>query len=498
MENAKAKVMLIDDLVEDIANELNVKITGEAKGETHSMVIGRLSQSAKPFSEIIKEILNEKGLDTQKVTDFHKRVTIAWGHHSIEQHAHTSIGLENVSILAANKYFENKRLSAYLERSTRYQDFSNPSYYIPAELNEKQKEKYVQAVDYLFSTYSKVLPLLITNITENYKARGITADEKTIKKKAFDGARYLLPASTMTNFAISTNSQQFRALIHDLKSIKNNELNEIADRMQEALTKEYPSLLAKEYCVADETRIEHTNKEITINPIKQNQSNEKISIEEHTFENIQPTIKTINTTQNAEELICYEYLTKEGFDTSYVKGKVFLRGKEITPEQKKELVKKIFSYNTIEKKPHRAAENAYYWFETLVDFGAGRDLHRNRMLTWIDTEVSPEYGYAIPYYLNEEAKKEYTNALKKAFSVWVELINQGVSREIAQYLLPLATNYKVLYTLNAKELHHVAKTRTSRAAHYSYREYVHKLCEEVKQINPLIGAQLPDQYEKEL
>jgi thymidylate synthase ThyX len=494
---SERKVRIIDEITNETANELGIKLGEENLGEAHAMVIGRLSQSAKPFKEIIKETLGEKGLNKEKVMDFHKRVTIAWGHHSIEQHANTTLGFENVSIMATNKYIENKRLSAFLERSTRYQDFSNPEYYIPKELNEEQKKNYAEAINALFEAYSKTLPLIIAQITEHWKKNGINADEKTVKKKAFDCARYLLPGSTMTNFAMSANPQQFRSLIHDLLTAENAELNEIGQEIQQALEKEYPSLLAKEYCIADNGRKEHKNKNQEIKPVKINPNSEKILAEGYEFENIQPTIKLINSTQNAEELICYEYLTKEGFEAEYKNGKTWLEEKELGEEKKKELIKKMFSYNSIEKKPHRAAETAYYWFETIIDFGAGRDLHRNRMLTWIDTEISPEYGYAMPFHLNEEAKKIYLEALTKAFMAWVKLVKNGVSKEIAQYVLPLGTNYKALYTANAKELHHVIKTRTTRAAHYAYREYVHKLCEEVKKNTPLIGAEMLDQYEKE-
>jgi len=489
------KIQIMDDIAKEVAAQKGVKIEQEM-GEAHCMVAGRLSQSAKPFKEILDEIIGENGFNKEKVADFHKRVTIAWGHHSIEQHSTTTLAFENISILSTNKYFENKRLSAYLERSTRYQDFSKPTYYTPKELNEEQKKIYKEAVENLFTAYSKILPLIISEIAENYKQRGIVTDEKNIKKKAFDCARYILPASAYTNFAMSANPQQFRSLIHDLLTEDNAELRESAIEMQKELQKEYPSLLAEEFCVADPTRKTHKNDNKKIKPITF-EGKEKIIVDEFEFENIQPTVKLINSTQNAEELVIYEYLIKEGFDATYTNGKVTLNGKKISFEEKEKLIEKIFSYNTIEKKPHRAAENAHYWFETIVDFGAGRDLHRNRMLTWIDSVISPEYGYAIPYYLTEEAKKEYILALTKSFESWVKLVKSGAQKEIAQYLLPLATNYKVFYNLNAKEAHHVAKTRTSRAAHYSYREYVHQMVEEIKKINPTIGKQMPDQYEKE-
>jgi len=496
---AERMIRIIDDLVAEVAKEqnLNLNLNTENLGEAHGLIVARLSQSSKPFNEIIKELFNENGLDKQKIMDFHKRITLGIKHHSIEQHSTTSVGFENVSIIATNKYFENKRLAAYLERSTRYQDFSKPSYYIPKELTEEQKKEYVSAIEELFKAYQLVLPKIEAEITKVYKEKGIVEKESNIKKKAFDSSRYLLPSSTHTNFAMTANSQTYRALITDLLSIQNDELNESAKEMQKELEKIYPALVNETVCIVDDGRKNHLNTNNKIIPTKINNSTDKITIEGNTFENIQNTVKLIDYTKNAEELVCYQYLVKEGFYPEMKNEKVVLNGKELTENEKEEMLAKMFKYNTIEEKPHRATELANYYFETILDFGAGRDVHRNRMLTWIDSYVSPEYGFAIPYYLTSETKEIYLNALKKAFECWTKLVNEGISKEIAQYVLPLGTNYKVFYNINAKELHHVSKTRTTKHAHYAYREYVHQMVELAKQVQPKIGNNIQDYFEKE-
>ncbi len=504
----KRKIILLDELLKEVAleNKIQLNSSGEGLGEARGMIIARLSQSAKPFKEIIKEILGNNGLNKEKIMDFHKRITLGWGHHSIEQHTSASVAFENLTIIATNKYFENKRLAAYLERSTRYQDFSEPSYYVPKELDEKEREElkkeYIEAINYLFATYHKILPSIEKEIWKSYAERGIIEKEINIKKKAFDCARYLLPCSTYTNFGMTANSQTFRALIHDLKSIKNAELNESAEELQKELSKVFPALMSQEVCCIDEEREEHRNKKEKIRAINVAQEAqkeiEKIVIGNYEFKNIQNKVDLIDYTQNAEQLICLEYLVKEGFDAELSGGRVLLNGKELSESESENILEKVFRYNTIEEKPHRAAELANYYFETILDFGAGRDVHRNRMLTWIDSLVSPEFGFAIPYYLNEESNKEYLGALKKAFECWVKLVEQGIGKEIAQYVLPLGTNYKVFYNLNAKELYHVAKTRTAKSAHYSYREYVHKMVELVKEKQPRIGNKIKDYFEKEV
>jgi len=491
----KRNIKLIDNLVFETAKENGLEVKqGENLGEVNGMIVARLSQSPKPFKEIIGEILNNNGFDKDKVKDFHERITLGWGHHSIEQHANISVAFENMSIIGTNKYFENKRLAAYLERSTRYQDFSIPSYYIPKEFNDELKKEYVKVIDSLFESYAKVLALATKEITKNWKERGKSNDEKTIQKKAFDCARYLLPTSTYTNFGMTTNSQVYRSLIHDLKSEDNVELTESATELQKELENVYPALVSEKVSVADEKRREHKNKERKIEPIKSGNS-KNVKVGKYVFENIQNTVKLIQHTQNAGQLICYNYLIKEGYNANKVGDKVLLKNQEVNYE---EILGKVFEYNLVEKKPHRAAEVATYYFDTLIDFGAGRDIHRNRMLTWIDSNISPEYGFAIPHYLNEEAEQEYLRAMEKAFAFWIKLVESGISKELAQYVLPLGTNYRVLYSVNAKELHHVAKTRTTSHAHFAYREYVHKLCEEVKKVNPIIGDKLPDSYESEV
>ena len=232
-------------------------------------------------------------------------------------------------------------MAAYLERSTRYQDFSKPSYYIPKELNEEQKKKYVEAIETLFKTYQTILPKIEEEISRVYKEKGVIEKENNIKKKAFDSSRYLLPCSTYTNFAMSANSQVYRALITDLLSIENTELNESANELQKELEKIYPALVSKEVTKEDTGRKEHLNKNNKITPLKTNNQNEKIIVEEFEFENIQNTVKLINYTKNAEELMVYEYLVKEGYYPEMKNGKVILEEKEITEEEKRNYCKII-------------------------------------------------------------------------------------------------------------------------------------------------------------
>lgn len=500
MEKFKRKIQLLDDIVHQIIQEdkINLNVTTENFAEAHARTVARLSQSAKSFKDIVKEIIVQEGFDKDKIGQFHKSITLGVAHHSIEQHGYTTLCFENTSMIATNKYCENKRLASYLEKSTRYQDFSKPCFIIPKELdkNKDLKKEYINTMNFLFETYSTILPEIIKEIKTKLKEKNIKVDnKKLIRKKAFDSARYILPASTYTNFAMTTNSQVFRSLISDLASSYIIEFNEIADEMRQELEKVYPTLLEKTACPFDKKRENLKDQSNVIQPL--NMNNEKfIEIDNIKFDNIENNVKILDHTKNADKLIVYNYLLENGFLVEYKNGEIYTNNKKMNQKEIDQYIKEAFEFDCTGYRPHRATELAMYNFEGIVDFGSWRDLHRNRMLTWISSYISPEYGFAIPIFMPKTAEKAFLLGLKKAYDLWVKLIKAGFSKEFAQYVCPLATNAKILISANAREMDHISKTRTTNHAHFSYRNFVHQCINNIKKVNPNIGNNLKDFWDE--
>lgn len=502
MDEFKRKIKLLDHIVLEVIDQEKIPlvVSNQNFAEAHSRTVARLSQSAKSFEQIVKEILTDEGFDKEKIGKFHKGITLGVAHHSIEQHGNVTLCFENTSMLATNRYCENKRLAAYLEKSTRYQDFSKPCYIIPKEFdlpeNKDLKKEYIETMDFLFKTYSIILPKIISRIEKELKEKNITLDEKSIKKKAFDSARYILPASAYTNFAITTNSQVFRSLIVDLFSNNIIELNEIADEMQKELIKVYPTLLDMETCVINKenNKFKDCSSFVKCLSLEPNNTN-NIKINDIVFENIENRVKLLDHTKNAEKLVVYNYLLDMGFFVEYKDNEVILDNNILSQKDIENYLEKAFNFDCTGYRPHRALELANYNFEGIIDFGAWRDLHRNRMLTWISSTISPEFGFSVPVFL-EDCKEEYLLGLKTAYDFWVKLINKGFSKEFCQYVCPLATNAKILYTINSRELDHVSKTRTTEHAHFSYRSFVSQCVFEAKKANPFIIKHIKDYYQE--
>ncbi|MDD3244976.1 MAG: FAD-dependent thymidylate synthase [Candidatus ainarchaeum sp.] len=502
MDEFKRKIKLLDHIVLEVIDQEKIPlvVSNQNFAEAHSRTVARLSQSAKSFEQIVKEILTDEGFDKEKIGKFHKGITLGVAHHSIEQHGNVTLCFENTSMLATNRYCENKRLAAYLEKSTRYQDFSKPCYIIPKEFdlpeNKDLRKEYIETMDFLFKTYSIILPKIISRIEKELENKKITLDEKSIKKKAFDSARYILPASAYTNFAITTNSQVFRSLIVDLFSNNIIELNEIADEMQKELIKVYPTLLDMETCVINKDREKFKDNNKDINPISDNPNNkDNLKINDFVFENIENRVRILDHTNNSAKLVVYNYLVDMGFFVEYKDENIFLNNEKLSTERINGYLQEIFCFDCTGYRPHRSLELATYNFEGIIDFGAWRDLHRNRMLTWISSTISPEYGFSVPVFL-EDCKEEYLLGLKKAYDFWTKLINKGFSKEFCQYVCPLATNAKILYTINARELDHVSKTRTTEHAHFSYRSFVSQCITEANKINPELIKYIKDYYQE--
>ena len=78
MDEFKRKIKLLDDIVYEVIEKENIpcSISTENFAEAHCRTVARLSQSAKSFEQIVREILNEEGFNREKIGNFHKSITL--------------------------------------------------------------------------------------------------------------------------------------------------------------------------------------------------------------------------------------------------------------------------------------------------------------------------------------------------------------------------------------------------------------------------------------
>ena len=162
-----------------------------ADPEVQAYGMAKYSRSALSLRESLAEI------NDQKAEKFLNTFYFQYGHRSIADLAHIAFAIERLSILAATVLVDEPRWDGQ-ERSTRYQDFQKSGYYVPDFGDDHAAHTlYCDAIDYLFAEYrafSEAMFAYLRDRTPKPAEMKQEAYERTLRARAFDISRYLLPA----------------------------------------------------------------------------------------------------------------------------------------------------------------------------------------------------------------------------------------------------------------------------------------------------------------
>ena len=189
----------------------------------------------------------------KRAEDLYERVFLEYGDDSVAQLGGVHLACEQASNLLT-KVLEWGRLMAYLEQSTRYIPYDSRlqgryRYLRPSQVCASPLgTRYVADLDALFDTYSAALPAMMDWAREQYPKQPTDSDfvyKQTIKAKACDTLRGLLPAATLSNVGIYGTGQAFEALLLRMRAHPLPEAQMYAQLMLDELRKVIPSFLVR-------------------------------------------------------------------------------------------------------------------------------------------------------------------------------------------------------------------------------------------------------------
>ena len=93
---------------------------------------------------------------------------------------------------------------------------------------------------------------------------------------------------------------------------------------------------------------------------------------------------------------------------------------------------------------------------------------------FVRTQVGKPGAYtfeAVDDATRETARAEIERAANEAFAAYERLLEQGVAKEVARSVLPLATYTKYYWSCNPRSLMHFCGLRNHEAAQYEIRQY---------------------------
>ena len=474
-------------------------------------LMSRYSRTDKTMRRVF---LDEFARNPNRGEEFYRRVLLEYGDDSVAELGEAQVAIEGISNIAAKKIEDRRVGLSYLEKSSRYVSFNQKigGYYRYARedriMSSSHADRYVEACDHSFDTYSKSIQPLQTFLKEREPIEhfsffdslsqkevpfGSLREDKdieaarrvynmSIKAKALDILRGLLPASAMTNIGITGNGRAFEYLLTLMYGSKLKEIRSIASQLFDELNSLIPSFIRRANDKYGQALQEYTSKtRSAIDDLA------KFHLSGIPPEEEPELVRLIDYKDNSEaevnviSAILYEHAQGQSLHriANYVKS--------MPIEERNRVIRTYTEFRTSRRhRPGRAFEMIDYTFELFTNFGIFRDLHRHRILTLERQLLSTRHGYDLPPEMVDSGlDKDFRDCMYLSKHAYEEIAK--TMPEEAQYVVNFAYRYPYFVKLNLREACHMVELRTAPQGHPDYRIVCQKIYNEIMRVHPQLA-----------
>ncbi len=419
----------------------------------------------------------DSDLKLERAERLYERVFSGYGDDSVAQLGGAHLACEQSSNLLT-KILERGRIAAYLEQSTRYIYYDQKlgeqyRYLTPPEVKGSPlEEEYVAEMDALFETYSKVVGACKTQFEKRFPRQpedSPVAWRSSIRAKACDAARGLLPAATTSNLGIFATGQAYESMLIRMLANSLAEARDYAGMMLAELRHVIPSFVR---------RVDVPERGGVWSSYFSDIRSSMEEIEDRLGEEPGdvPEVRLTEWDADAESKLAaaalYEFSDLPDGQLSTVAGRMSAE------EREKVLRAYVGDRSNRRHKPGRAFERSFYRFDILSDFGSFRDLQRHRMLTIDWQRLSPRFGYRVPDAVEENDLTDTWNDSMSRMTALHGKLSEAFGQDVAQYAVPFAFKLRYYMHLNVREAFHLLELRTDRQGHADYR----RICQEMHRL----------------
>ena len=425
------------------------------------------------------------GDEGKRAAKLYESVFVGYGDDSIAQLGGAHVACEWVSNILT-KALQRGRLAAYLEQSTRYiaYDQEMPGGGYRYFRDDNLGPQFATAMDEIFQIYSDSLTKVEAWAAEKWP-RGDDEPEgpwkRSIKAKALDLMRGLLPAATLSHVGIFASGQAYEQLLFRLMASPLPEARQFGGMILEELGKVIPSFVSRvdrpdrggEWISFLEDRRERTESWV-----------ERLGLDRRESIAEGPTVDLLNVRGNEEDL-----LASCLFESADVpESKIRMRLETMSSEERAELMGAMVGERSNRRhRPGRGFESISYRFEIVSDYGAFRDLQRHRMLTCQWQTLSPDLGAGVPGEVIEAGVGDaYERALDISSGEYERLRSEG-HEELAPYALCLGYRIRYVLDLNAREAMQLIELRSGHEGHPTYRAVAQAMHESIEAVHPAVA-----------
>ena len=478
--------------------------------EIQAYAMAKYSRSSLSMKESLREI------SSQKAEKFLNTFYFQYGHRSIADLAHIALAVERLSILAAIELADEQRWDGQ-ERSTRYQDFKKSGYYVPDfGADEDSRKLYRDTLDGLFAEYDALSAHMtgyLISVTPKPADMKQEAYERTLKARAFDITRYLLPLATNTSLGEIVNARTLETQVAHLLSHTHKEVRTLGESLKKAATgaaynvnaeslrglveqirAANPELGAKaEQELLREVRVAPTlvkyadpNEYETATRRELRQAAQELM--EH--EQLAPSKAIVDLLD--EEPLEVEIATTLLYEHCHHSYRQIRQAVQVAGERHR---REIIDLGLRHRGKHdemlrgfRAGQQ--FRFDILMDTGGFRDMHRHRRCIQVMQPFTTQHGYEMLLDLEDAGVRgRFEAAMRRAQTAVETLAKRGTpeAEENSQYAIPLAFKKRALFKMDFAEVVYISELRTTPAGHVSYRNVAYAMYEAVARKYPALA-----------
>jgi thymidylate synthase ThyX len=494
------------------SNETDVYAIHGADPEVLAYAMAKYSRSALSMKESLSEI------SSQRAEQFLNTFYFQYGHRSIADLAHIPFAIERLSLLAAIELVDEQRWDGQ-ERSTRYQDFRRSGWFTP-ELDTKTSQ-YTAAVEALFLSYQRIGAEMLEALQRAIpRPEEMKEDSylRTLKARAFDVARYLLPLATNTSLGQIVNARTLETQVSRLLTSPFAEVRQIAEKLRKAATEPAWNVFhgdAKVLCeeiasVDDECGRRATEmlmrpvataptlvKYATPNPYLAESRRELAAAAAELMKgqaiDPAPVVDLLDDSAPLEVELATSLLYPN-CHYSYRQLRSHIAALDAMR------IEELIALGTKHRGRHDELLRGFsagqgFRFDILMDIGGFRDMHRHRRCVQLLQSYTDLHGYDEPTCPGQPTlaeaglEAEYKAAMDASFVAYRSLRDSGApeAAESAQYLLPLGTLCRSMFKMDFAEALYISELRSGVAGHFSYRRVAWEMYKAVEARHPALA-----------
>jgi thymidylate synthase ThyX len=488
--------------------------------EIQAYAMAKYSRSALSMKDALREI------SSQKAEKFLNTFYFQYGHRSIADLAHIALAVERLSILAAIELADEQRWDGQ-ERSTRYQDFKKSGYYTPDFGKDDEARKlYRETLDFLFAEYEALSAHMtgyLISITPRPADMKQETYERTLKARAFDITRYLLPLATNTSLGEIVNARTLEMQVAHLLSHTHREVRNLGEALKKAATgAAYNVNVDSLRDLVEQIRVVNPElgkraeqellREVKVAPtlVKYADPNEyematrrelrQAAQELMEHEQLAPSKAIVDLLD--EEPLEVEIATTLLYEHCHHSYRQIRQAVQVAGERRR---REIIDLGLRHRGKHdemlrgfRAGQQ--FRFDILMDTGGFRDMHRHRRCIQVMQPFTTQHGYEMLLDLEDAGVNgRFDAAMRRAQSAVETLAKPGAPAGSAsgpvvseaeansQYAIPLAFKKRALFKMDFAEAVYISELRTGPAGHISYRNVAYAMYEAVARKYPALA-----------